>query len=47
MARADASAIRRQATAAGMVTLREDGFAKASAGITTVAEVLRATQEDG
>ena len=30
----------------GMVTLREDGWAKACAGLTTVAEILRVTQED-
>jgi len=30
-----------------MVTLREDGWAKACAGITTVEEIVRVTQEDG
>ena len=29
-----------------MVTLREDAWAKARAGITTVDEILRVTQED-
>ncbi len=38
--------IRRYATDHGMVTLRGDGWAKARAGLTTVAEVLRVTQED-
>jgi general secretion pathway protein E len=47
MARADAAAIRRHATAAGMVPLRDDGLAKAAAGVTTVAEVVRATQDEG
>ena len=48
MRRSDASALRRHATAAGMTTLREDGFGKAAAGITTEGEVLRATRdEDG
>jgi type II secretory ATPase GspE/PulE/Tfp pilus assembly ATPase PilB-like protein len=47
MARSDAAAIRRQATAAGLATLRDDGLTKALAGRTTVAEVLRVTQEDG
>jgi general secretion pathway protein E len=47
MARADAAAIHRQAVAAGMVTLRDDGLAKSRTGLTTVAEVLRATQEEG
>ena len=46
MARADAAAIRRQAIAAGMTTLREDGLAKARAGLTTEAEVLRVTQDE-
>ncbi len=47
MARADAAAVRRHAIAAGMTTLRDDGLGKARAGITTVAEVLRATQDEG
>ncbi len=38
--------IRRHAVEHGMVTLREDGWAKARAGITTVDEILRVTQED-
>jgi general secretion pathway protein E len=46
MARADAAAVRRHATAAGMPTLRDDGFAKVRAGVTTVAEVLRVTQDE-
>jgi type II secretory ATPase GspE/PulE/Tfp pilus assembly ATPase PilB-like protein len=29
-----------------MVTLREDGWAKTCAGVTTVEEILRVTQED-
>src|SRR5947199_340477 len=47
MVRADAAQVRRHATAAGMATLRDDGFAKARAGVTTVAEVLRVTQDEG
>src|SRR5216117_336885 len=47
MARADAAQVRRHATAAGMATLRDDGCAKARAGVTTVAEVLRVTQDEG
>jgi type IV pilus assembly protein PilB len=35
---------RRQCTERGMVTLREDGFRKVSAGLTTVEEVLRVTE---
>jgi len=46
MARADAGAIRRQASAAGMTGLRADGFAKAAAGVTTVAEIVRVTQDE-
>jgi len=46
MKNADATAIRRAATAAGMVTLREDGASKVLAGETTIEEVLRVTQED-
>jgi general secretion pathway protein E len=46
MARADASAIRRQASASGMTGLRADGFAKAAAGVTTVAEIVRVTQDE-
>jgi len=46
MARAEAAAVRRHAAGAGMATLRDDGFAKARRGVTTVAEVLRATQDE-
>src|SRR5690606_15603278 len=46
MQRSDASAIRRLATGRGMNTLRDDGAAKVVDGTTTVAEVLRVTQED-
>jgi type II secretion system protein E len=38
--------IRRHAVEHGMVSLREDAWAKACAGLTTVAEILRVTQED-
>ena len=47
MARADAARVRRQAAGAGMSTLRDAGLAKVRAGITTVAEVIRVTQDDG
>lgn len=46
MQRADAAAIRRLAQEEGMRTLRDDGAAKVLAGITTVEEVLRVTQEE-
>ena len=42
----DSSAIKRKAMAAGMDTLRDDGFRKVLGGITTVPEVLRVTQEE-
>ncbi len=38
--------IRRHAMEHGMISLREDGWAKAQAGQTTVEEILRVTQED-
>jgi general secretion pathway protein E len=44
--KASTGEIRRYATEHGMVTLRGDGWIKARAGITTVDEVLRVTQED-
>jgi general secretion pathway protein E len=44
--KAPAGEIRRLAVAQGMVTLREDAWAKAGAGLTTVEEILRVTQED-
>lgn len=45
MQRADAGEIERLARAEGMRTMYEDGIAKAVAGITTIEEVLRVTQE--
>jgi general secretion pathway protein E len=44
--KAPTATIRRYAVAHGMITLRADGWAKACAGVTTVAEILRVTQED-
>ena len=44
--RAPAGEIRREAVAHGMVTLREDGWTRARAGVTTIAEILRVTEED-
>jgi len=43
---APAGAIKEYAVSRGMRTLREDGLAKAAAGITTIEEVLRVTQEE-
>ena len=47
MERHDAAALTRHAVVSGMVPLRDDGFAKAERGVTTRAEVLRVTREDG
>jgi general secretion pathway protein E len=44
--RADAQSIKRAAVEQGMDTLRDDGARKVLAGLTTVEEVLAATQED-
>jgi len=41
-----AGVIKEYAVSRGMKTLREDGLAKAFAGVTTIEEVLRVTQED-
>ncbi|ULU26431.1 type II secretion system ATPase GspE [Dyella terrae] len=45
MQRADAGEIERVARSEGMRTMYEDGIAKAVAGVTTLEEVLRVTQE--
>jgi general secretion pathway protein E len=44
---ADAHTIKRAAQQRGMYTMRDDGARKVLAGVTTVEEVLAATQEDG
>ena len=44
--RTAAGTIKEYAISKGMRTLREDGLAKAAAGITTIEEVLRVTQEE-
>jgi len=44
--RAASSAIKQAACAGGMKTLRDDGWAKVRAGLTTVEEVARVTHED-
>ena len=46
MKSSDSASIRRVAAAKGMNSLREDGADKVLAGMTTVEEVLRVTQED-
>jgi general secretion pathway protein E len=45
MTKAPAGELRRHALSKGMVTLREDGWAKICAGITTVEEIRRVVQE--
>jgi general secretion pathway protein E len=45
MQRASEGEIEKQARAEGMRTMYEDGIAKAVAGITTLEEVMRVTQE--
>ena len=44
--RASADAVRRAAVEQGMRTMREDGLAKVEAGLTTLDEVLRVTQDE-
>jgi general secretion pathway protein E len=46
MKAADSATIRRAAASRGMTSLREDGAEKLLAGMTTVEEILRVTQED-
>lgn len=45
MKKPDANQILEAACASGMATLRDDGFRKAVAGVTTLEEVLRVTPE--
>jgi type II secretory ATPase GspE/PulE/Tfp pilus assembly ATPase PilB-like protein len=44
--RASSSSLKQAACARGMRTLRDDGWEKVKAGVTTVEEVARVTQED-
>src|SRR5215470_11092539 len=44
--KASTGEIRRLAVERGMISLRDDAWAKARAGLTTVEEILRVTQED-
>ncbi|MFA5059234.1 MAG: ATPase, T2SS/T4P/T4SS family [Candidatus Omnitrophota bacterium] len=46
VARATASQIKAKAIAAGMRTLRQDGWEKVKKGVTTPSEVIRVTQEE-
>jgi type II secretory ATPase GspE/PulE/Tfp pilus assembly ATPase PilB-like protein len=45
VAKAPSSSLKAAAAQAGFRTLRQDGLIKAAAGVTTVEEVLRVTQE--
>ncbi len=44
--REPAGVLKEYAISKGMKTLREDGLLKAAAGLTTIEEVVRVTQED-
>ncbi len=46
IAHASASAIKQQSLAHGMKTLRDDGWDKVLAGVTTIDEILRVTEDD-
>ena len=43
----DAKTIKRKAMAKGMSSLRSDGARKVMRGLTSVAEIVRATEEEG
>ncbi len=45
ISKASSSAIKATASQSGFKTLRQEGLVKAAAGLTTVEEVLRVTQE--
>jgi type II secretory ATPase GspE/PulE/Tfp pilus assembly ATPase PilB-like protein len=45
MRRANSDEIRRQAVSQGMTTMLDDGLVKVLAGITSLEEVFRASQE--
>jgi len=45
MKSADANAIKQKAVEQGMTTLRRDGAQKVLAGLTTIAEVYRVTEQ--
>jgi general secretion pathway protein E len=40
-----AADLRKQAEADGMISMIQDGFLKAKAGVTTIEEILRVTKE--
>ncbi len=46
VAKASMEELRKQAKAAGMTSLKEDGIRKALEGVTTIEEVLRVTEEE-
>lgn len=46
MGNVDSSTIKKKAISKGMLTLRDDGTLKVLTGDTSIAEVLRVTQDD-
>ena len=46
MQRAESNQIKKEGISHGMTTLRQEGATKVAAGLTTIKEVLRVTQED-
>jgi type II secretory ATPase GspE/PulE/Tfp pilus assembly ATPase PilB-like protein len=46
MQRVPANIIKKKAQSLGMRTLRQDGWTRIQAGITTISEVLKVTQEE-
>jgi len=47
VARTSASEIKAAAQKCGMLTMRQDGLAKAQKGLTTLEEVMKVTLEEG
>ena len=45
LARVDAGTVEKQAVSEGMITMKQDGYLKVIAGVTTIEEVLRVAQE--
>jgi len=46
LSKPEAEAIRERASSSGMVSLRDDGFAKVFSGVTTLEEIIRTTSEE-
>ncbi|EKD87099.1 MAG: hypothetical protein ACD_37C00043G0001 [uncultured bacterium] len=41
----DSQSLEKEAEAEGMITMKQDGYLKALAGVTTIEEVIRVAQE--